>query len=138
MLPLREREDVDRHRHLWKDTDALERHLLQVISDRTAKSSSAAYQLDVEPADEDDEAYDLEFEYDEETGDPQLYRIETKTGRKKLMKTFQRKGRRDMSKVNCYRCGALGHFGRDCEATKHINGGPANIRPNLQPSSGKG
>ena len=33
MLPPREREDVDRHRHVWKDTDALERHLLQLVSE---------------------------------------------------------------------------------------------------------
>ena len=92
MLPPREREDVDRHRHLWKDTDALERHLLQLVSDRTARASSAAYQLEPEPVEWDDEAYYLDFEYDKKTSDSQLYRIETKTGRKKLVKTFREKG----------------------------------------------
>ena len=89
LLPLRERDDVTRHRHFWKDAGALERHLLQLISDR-ARGAPTRFMNDgshvVSISIEEDDS-DLESHYDPETSDTHLLRVEVKTGNMKFVKT---------------------------------------------------
>ena len=132
MLPRRDREDVMRHRHLWRDADALDRNLLQIIVDRTRSPTQAAFQVDAE---EDEEI----LEVDSDTGDTSLFRIEAKTGKKKFVKTFPRKRLRDLTTVECYRCGRLGHYAGECTHDKHKNGGPVQLpKPKADGTKGSG
>ena len=64
LLPPREREDVTRHRHFWKDADALDRHLLQLISDRARGAPTQLAHVE-----QDDDFDDLESHLDPKTGD---------------------------------------------------------------------
>ena len=74
MLPPRERDDVTRHRHFWKDSDALDRHLLQLIADRARGAPIHLAHMEQEEYDED-----LESLLNEETGETYLCRVEPKT-----------------------------------------------------------
>ena len=130
MLLPRDREDVMRHRHLWRDADALDRHLLQIIADATRSPTQQAVQLEAE-----EEEY---LEVDAETGDTSLYRIDAASSKRRLVKTFARKGQRDFSTVDCYRCGRLGHFADHCTYESHKDGGPIRERKGVAKSDASG
>ena len=125
LLPTRERDDVTRHRHFWKDADALDRHLLQLISDR-ARGAPTHLAHVVEEYDEADD--DFESHYDPETGDTHLFRVEVKTGKRKFVET--RRFNQQRGQPKCYRCGRMGHIGVDCHAKSHVDGGPPRVPKN--------
>ena len=77
MLPSRERDDINRNRHLWTTAEQLSRHLTQLIHDRTSGPSPMLMPLDTD-AHEDD----VESVIDEDTGETMLYRIEVKSGKR--------------------------------------------------------
>ena len=120
LLPHRERDDVTRHRHFWKDADALDRHLLQLISDRAREAPTSIAQVSVE----EDEEY-LEAHYCSETGDTHLFRVEATTGRRKFVTI--RRARQSSQERKFYRCGRHGHIGIECHAQKYIDGGPVRL-----------
>ena len=74
--------DVTRHRHFWKDSDALDRHLLQLIADRARGVPIHLAHIEQEEYDED-----LESVLNEETGETYLCRLEPKTGKLQIVKT---------------------------------------------------
>ena len=125
LLPPRERDDVTRHRHFWKDSDALDRHLLQLISDRTRGATTHLAHVEQE-----DDFDDLESLLDPDTGDTHLFRVEPKTGKKHFVKT--RRFNQHRGERKCYRCGRGGHMAADCHAKSHIDGGPPRA-PRLPP-----
>ena len=130
MLPPRERDDVTRHRHFWKDSDALDRHLLQLISDRArgAPTQSWSYGAPTHLAhvERNDDFDDLESHLDPNTGDTHLFRIEPTTGKQQFVKT--RRFGQPRAERKCYRCGRGGHMAADCYATNHIDGGHEGCR----------
>ena len=98
LLPPREREDVTRHRHFWKDADALDRHLLQLISDRARGAPTQLAHVE-----QNDDFDDLESHLDPNTGDTHLFRIEPTTGKPQFVKT--RRFGQPRAERTCYRCG---------------------------------
>ena len=122
MLPPKERDDVTRHRHFWKDSDALDRHLLQLISDRAR--GAPTYLAHVE---QEEDAEDLESLLNEETCETYLFRVEPKTGKRQFIKTRRFNGQQRPMK--CYRCGRTGHISTDCHAKTHIDGGAPRPKP---------
>ena len=121
LLPPRERDDVTRHRHFWKDSDALDKHLLQLISDRTRGATTHLAHVEQE-----DDFDDLESFLDPDTGDTHLFRVEPKTGKKHFVKT--RRFNQHRGERKCYRCGRGGHMAADCHAKSHIDEGPPQAR----------
>ena len=94
---------------------------MQIIADRTRGPTQAAFQVEAE---EDEEILEVESD----SGDTRLFRIEAKTGKKKFVKTFPRKRLRDMTTVECYRCGRLGHYAGECTHDKTKMEAPCNCR----------
>ena len=122
MLPPRERDDVTRHRHFWKDSDALDRHLLQLIADRARGNPTSLAYMEQEEYDDD-----LEFVLNEETGETYLCRVEPKTGKRTFVKT--RRFGAPSRPMKCYRCGRTGHISTDCHAKTHVDGGAPRPKP---------
>ena len=118
MLPPKERDDVTRHRHFWKDSDALDRHLLQLISDRSRVSPPSHTQLAHVEREESD---GYESCVDPDTGDTHIFRIEPTTGKRSFVRTRQHGQFRARK---CYLCGRAGHMAADCHAKTHVDGGP--------------
>ena len=116
LLPPREREDVTRHRHFWKDADALDRHLLQLIADRTRTAP-----MHLAHVEQEEDSDGLESHFNPETGDTYLFRVEPTTGKRQFVRT-RRPGQHRERK--CYLCGRGGHFAAECHAKTHIDGGP--------------
>ena len=62
---------MTRHRHFWKDSDALDLHLLQLIADRARGTPTSLAHREQEEYDDD-----LESVLNEETGETYLCRVE--------------------------------------------------------------
>ena len=130
MLPTKEREDIQRNRHLWTTAEDLERHLLQLIQDRTAGPAPMIFNID--------DGDDIESVIEDETGDTVLYRVEVKNGKKTRTRIGARPGGGKPGDRLCYRCGRPGHIGKDCRAKSHKDGGPVRMPQGARGRSGAG
>jgi len=99
--------------HLFPRYDALRNHIIGLVHSRTTGVAPMILSLDPANGGGDDAV---------EGEDGELYRLERRDGKVKMIKAGTGKGAGRGAR-KCFRCGREGHIRPDCNAKTHIDGG---------------
>ena len=124
LVPSEVAKDIISQPTRWTKYLQLKDHLHKLQFCRTNGPAPMLMNLNDEPID----SYSTEIVLE----DGEILKLERRDGRQVAVRTGKREfksGPRDKNKLECFRCGRLGHTRPHCTATKHKDGGPCRPKP---------